>query len=250
VFYSPRAWVENTDHYVADDWRHADGWPLPGTEARRWYLRADGTLGDSPAGEEKSYVYDPRHPIPSVGGRNMLIPSGVHDQREVQSLPNYGLIYRSDPLVTGVTVAGSVEAALMVESDCPDTDFIVKLIDIHPDGRALLMMDGVLRAMYRDGGPEPQPLSAGGTIEVRVNLGLIHHTFLAGHRIGVDVTSSNFPRRARNTNSGHAVLADDTAVDIRIATNTVHHSMDRASYIVMPVLPAGPHQATTGSDGN
>ena len=113
---------------------------------------------------------------------------------------------------------------------------MVKLIDVQPDGRALLMMDGVQRAMYRDGTAEPSPLTPGSRVEIRVGLGQIHHTFPAGHRIGVDVTSSNFPRRARNTNSGHPVLADDGVEDIRIATNTVHHADGSASYLVLPVL--------------
>jgi putative CocE/NonD family hydrolase len=236
VFYSPRAWVADPEGYVADDWRHADDWPPPGTRQRRWYLRGDGTLGDAPAGEGRSYVYDPRQPVPSLGGRNMLIASGVADQRPLRSLTGYGLVYASEPLPADLTVAGAVEAVLVAESDCPDTDFVVKLIDVQPDGSALLMMDGVQRAMYRDGAPEPRPLTPGSPVEIRVGLGQIHHTFPAGHRIGVDVTSSNFPRRARNTNSGHPVLADDGVDDIRIATNTVHHADGRASYLVLPVL--------------
>ena len=236
VFYSPRAWVADPEGYVADDWRHADDWPPPGTRQRRWYLRGDGTLGDAPAGEGRSYVYDPGQPVPSLGGRNMLIASGVADQRPLRSLTGYGLVYASEPLPADLTVAGAVEAVLAAESDCPDTDFVVKLIDVQPDGSALLMMDGVQRAMYRDGAPEPRPLTPGSPVEIRVGLGQIHHTFPAGHRIGVDVTSSNFPRRARNTNSGHPVLADDGVDDIRIATNTVHHADGRASYLVLPVL--------------
>ena len=236
VFYSPRAWVADPEGYVADDWRHADAWPPPGTRQRRWYLRGDGTLGDAPAGESRSYVYDPGRPVPSLGGRNMLIASGVADQRPLRSLTGYGLVYASEPLPADLTVAGAVEAVLAAESDCPDTDFVVKLIDVQPDGSALLMMDGVQRAMYRDGAAEPRPLTPGSRVEIRVGLGQIHHTFPAGHRIGVDVTSSNFPRRARNTNSGHPVLADDGVDDIRIATNTVHHADGQR---VLP-RPAGP----------
>jgi uncharacterized protein len=134
-----------------------------------------------------------------------------------------------------------VDVVLTAESDCPDTDFVVKLIDVQPDGRAMLMMDGVLRAMYRDQTAEPEPLTPGSRVELRINLGQIHHTFPAGHRIGVDVSSSNFPRRARNTNSGHRVLAADGEEDIRIATNTVHHAEGSPSYLSLAVL--GPVQA-------
>ena len=236
VFYSPRAWVADPEHYVADDWRHAGQWPLPGTREQRWYLNGDGTLGGAPAGDSQSFGYDPRHPVPTLGGRNMLISAGAADQQPLRSLPGYGLVYTGEPLAEDLTVAGAVDVVLTAESDCPDTDFVVKLIDVQPDGRAMLMMDGVLRAMYRDGTAEPEPLTPGSRVELRINLGQIHHTFPAGHRIGVDVSSSNFPRRARNTNSGHRVLAADGEEDIRIATNTVHHAEGSASYLILPVL--------------
>jgi hypothetical protein len=166
----------------------------------------------------------------------MLITAGALDQRPLRSVPGYGLVYTGEPLPADLTVAGPAEAVLRAESDCPDTDFVVKLIDVHPDGSELLMMDGVLRAMYRDGATEPRPLTPSSPVELRVSLGQIHHTFPAGHRLQVVVTSSNFPRRARNTNSGHPILADDGDDDIRIATNTVHHAEGLASCLVLPVL--------------
>ncbi len=236
VFYSPRAWVPDADGYVAGDWRHAEQWPPPGTQPQRWYLRGDGSLGASPGGTSRSFGYDPRQPVPTLGGRNMLIAAGALDQRPLRSRPGYGLVYTGEPLAADLTVAGPVEAVLLAESDCPDTDFVVKLIDVHPDGSELLMMDGVLRAMYRDEATEPRPLTPSSPVELRVSLGQIHHTFPAGHRLQVVVTSSNFPRRARNTNSGHPILADDGDDDIRIATNTVHHAEGRASCLVLPVL--------------
>jgi uncharacterized protein len=100
-----------------------------------------------------------------------------------------------------------VRVTLSVQSTCPDTNFVAKLIDLHPDGSAMLLMDGVIRAMYRDPSREPQQLASDRMERLTINLGHICHTFGAGHRIEVDVTSSNFPRRARNTNSGHPVLA-------------------------------------------
>ena len=100
----------------------------------------------------------------------------------------------------------------------------------------MLLMDGVTRALYRDPSGEPRPLIPGRVEQLAIDLGHIHHTFRAGHRIEVDVTSSNFPRRARNTNSGHPVLADDGEADIRIATNTVHHAAAIPSFVELPVL--------------
>jgi putative CocE/NonD family hydrolase len=238
VFYSPRAWAD-PEHYVADDWRHAGQWPLPGTREQRWYLNGDGTLAGAPAGDSQSFRYDPRHPVPTLGGRNMLISGGAADQQRLRSLPGYGLVYTGQPLAEDLTVAGPVDVVLTAESDCPDTDFVVKLIDVQPDGRAMLIMDGVIRAMYRAGTAEPELLTPGSVVELRINLGQIHHTFPVGHRIGIDVSSSNFPRRARNTNSGHRVLAADGEEDIRIATNTVHHAEGRASFLILPVLDPG-----------
>ena len=143
------------------------------------------------------------------------------------------------PLVDALTIAGPVEVVLHVGSDCPDTDFVAKLIERHPDGRAMLLMDGVTRALYRNGAIEPQPLEPGQVHQLGIHLGDIHHTFTAGSRIELDVTSSNFPRRARNTNSGHPLLAADSEADIRVATNTVHHGRSHPSHLVLPVLPMG-----------
>ncbi len=241
VFYSPRSWVPDIKTYVANDWRHAEHWPPSGTVQQRLYLTGDGRLSaDGPSGAARSYRYDPNQPIPTLGGRNMLIDSGPRDQRPVQALPNYGLSYQSEVLDEDLTIAGAVDITLHIQSNCRDTDFVTKLIELQPDGCALLLMDGVVRAMYRNaetGSPEPQHLALDQVYLVKIHLGDIHHTFPAGSRLQVDITSSNFPRRARNTNSGNAVLANDTAADIQIATNVVHHSEAQPSFIVLPVLP-------------
>jgi len=241
VFYSPRAWVADQKNYVPTDWRHAEQWPPPGTVQQRLYLTGNGRLSaDGPGGDARSYLYDPNRPIPTLGGRNMLIDSGPRDQRPVHALPNYGLCYRSEVLDEDLTIAGAVDVTLHIQSNCRDTDFVAKLIELQPDGCALLLMDGVVRAMYRDNrdaAAGPQVLAPDQIYQVNIHLGDIHHTFAAGSRLQVDITSSNFPRRARNTNSGNAVLANDTAADIQIATNVVHHSEERPSFIVLPVLP-------------
>jgi len=240
VYYSPWAWIDDKVAYVPDDWQYAERWPPPGTTPRRLYLCGDGGIAaDGPSGTARSYEYDPRLPIPTLGGRNMLIDAGPRDQRPVQSLPNYGLIYRSDPLDRDLTIAGAVRLALHVQSNCPDTDFIAKLIELMPDGRAMLLMDGVTRAMYRDPSGEPRHLVPGRVEQLAIDLGHICHTIRAGHRIEVDVTSSNFPRRARNTNSGHPVMANDGDADIRVATNTIHHTEKTPSFVELSVLTRG-----------
>jgi putative CocE/NonD family hydrolase len=240
VYYSPRAWVEDRANYVANDWRYAERWPPPGAVPKRFHLCGDGTLSpDTPVGAPRSYAYDPRRPLPTLGGRNMLIDAGPRDQRPAQALPDYGLIYRSEPLAEDLTIAGEVRVSLAVQSDCPDTDFVAKLIEVEPDGRASLLMDGVVRAMYRDpSNSAPQRLEPDSIYRITIKLAHTHHTLRAGHRIEVDVTSSNFPRRARNTNSGHPVLANDTEADIRVATNVVHHDARTPSFVEIPILQA------------
>jgi putative CocE/NonD family hydrolase len=128
--------------------------------------------------------------------------------------------------------------SLSVQSDCPDTDLVAKLIDLHPNRRAMLLMDGVMRAMYRDPSGEPRHLAPHRVERLSISLGHIHHTFASGHRIEIDVTSSNFPRRARNTNSGNLVLANDGNADIRVAANTIHHGDKTPSFVELPVRSA------------
>jgi putative CocE/NonD family hydrolase len=166
----------------------------------------------------------------------MLIDAGPHDQRSVQALPDYGLIYCGEALPEDLTIVGEVRVTLSVQSDCPDTDVVAKLIDLHPDGRAMLLMDGVIRAMYHDPSGEPHHLAPDCLERLTINLGHICHTFGAGHRIELDVTSSNFPRRARNTNSGNPILANDDDTDIRVATNTIQHAETTLSFVQLSVL--------------
>jgi uncharacterized protein len=237
VHYSPHAWVEDRENYVPNDWHYAERWPPPEARLRRFYLRGDGGLDPkAPGGEPRRYRYDPRRPIPTRGGRNMLISAGSLDQRPAQALPDYGPIYRGEVLAQPLTVAGNVRVSLSVQSDCPDTDFVAKLVDLHPDGHAMLLMDGITRALYRDPSDGPQPLTPERVERVTVDLGHLYYTFAAGHRIEIDVTSSNFPRRARNTNSGHPVLAADGDADIRVAINTIHHNEAAPSFVEIPVM--------------
>src|SRR5207302_1385395 len=133
VFYSPRAWVDDRTGYVPNDWRRAERWPPPGVSPRRLHLRGDGSLGDGgPGGAPLGYTYDPRRPVATLGGRNMLIEPGPLDQRPAQARPDYGLIYRGAPLPEDVTIAGNIRVTLHVQSDCPDTDFVAKLIELLP----------------------------------------------------------------------------------------------------------------------
>lgn len=187
----------------------------------------------------RNFRYDPRQPMPTRGGRNMLIEAGPQDQRSVRAMPDYGLIYRGAPLSEDCTLSGPVTVTLQISSDRPDTDFIAKLVEVHPDGRAMLPMDGVVRAMYRHGGVEPRPLQPGVPVEVTIALGHIHHTVPMGHCLELDITSSNFPRRARNTNSGNALLAADGQADIQVAMNAVHHGGPARCWLKLSIVRNG-----------
>jgi len=169
----------------------------------------------------------------------MLIDAGPRDQRPAQVLPDYGLIYRGEPLPADVTIAGNVRVTLNISSDCPDTDFVAKLVELLPDGRTMLLMDGITRAMYRDPVAGAQRLEPERVYPLVIDLGDICHMFRADSRLEIDVTSSNFPRRARNTNSGNAVLAKDREDAIRVATNTIHHAPATPSFVELPVLSRG-----------
>jgi len=122
----------------------------------------------------------------------MLIDAGPRDQRPVQALPDYGLTYCGEALSEDLTIAGEVRVTLSVQSNCRDTDFVAKLTDLHPDGSAMLLIDGAIRAMYCHPSGEPHHLAPDRVERVTINLGHICHTFGAGHRIELDVTSSNF----------------------------------------------------------
>lgn len=242
VYFSSRAFVEDRTGYMPDDWLHSETWPPAGAETKRLYLTGSGSLADKPEGEPLSYTYDPRQPNPTYGGRNMLISNGSLDQRPAQKRPNYGLIYTGEPLSEPLTISGQVTVRLHAGSDCPDTDFIAKLNEVTTDGRAMLLMDGVTRAMYRASlldprRARPQRLEPGEVYEITIDLGEIRATIPPGSRLQVDVVSSNFPRRARNTNSGNAVLARDGEADIRVATNIVHHVEGTPSYVELTVMP-------------
>ena len=238
IHYSPRAWVEDTAAYRPDDWEYAERWPLPSAQPSRLHLSPGGELGaTAPADGERCFTYDPRDPVPTRGGRNMTIDVGPLDQRPLESHTNYGLRYLGPVLNRPLVIAGPAQLSIAVSSDCPDTDFVAKLVEVTPQGQAYLLMDGVIRAMLRDGTAEPKPLEPGTPVRIHIALGHLHHTVDEGNRLRVDISSSNFPRRARNTNSGHLVIARDGEADIRVARNTVHHGAKHPAYLEIFTLP-------------
>ena len=234
----------------ANEWRSADQWPPKDAKTVRMYLRSGGdanslngggTLSTQapPASEAADrYRYDPMNPVQTIGGGDCcnggLVTAGAFDQREIEAR-NDVLVYTSDPMTEPMDVTGFVRAVLAVSSDAPDTDYAVKLVDVAPDGTAYILGDTILRARYRDGFEAPAMMTPGQVYTLKPSAMTTSNTFLPGHRIRVEVTSSNFPKFTRNLNTG---ANNETTTAFRVANNTVHHAGGQASYIELPVVPA------------
>lgn len=214
-------------------WRHADDWP-PASRPTPFYFHPDGTLVQEtpPQGNDsKSYSYDPKNPVPNVGGQELGVPLGPMDQRRVENRPDV-LLFSSPVLDKPIEVTGRINAKLFVSSDCPDTDFTVKLCDVYPDGRSMLVTDGILRARYHQSFEKESFLKPGEVYELDVDLWSTSLIFNKGHRIRIAVSSSNSPRFEANPNTGKPFRADK---ETRVAVNTLHLSMKYPSRIILPV---------------
>ncbi len=235
----------------ANEWRSAEQWPPRDAKTVRMYLRSAGdanslygggmlTSQAPPAGEAADrYRYDPMNPVQTIGGGDCcnggLVTAGAFDQREIEARDDV-LVYTSDPMTEPMDVTGFVRAVLAVSSDAPDTDYAVKLVDVAPDGTAYILGDTILRARYRDGFEAPSLMTPGQVYTLKPSAMTTSNTFLPGHRIRVEVTSSNFPKFTRNLNTG---ANNETTTEYRVANNAVHHDSGQASYIELPVIPHG-----------
>ena len=216
-----------------DEWRTEADWPLPDTQYRPYYLHSagqantlhgDGTLSAEPPGDEPPdvYLYNPLRPVPTVGGQ-ILLPggnvNGPRDQREVE-LRDDVLVYSTPVLDRPVEVTGPIELRLFVASSARDTDFTGKLVDVYLDGRAMFLTEGILRARYRTSFTVLELLEPDAVYELRLDLWATANVFLPGHRIRLEVSSSNFPRFARNSNTG-GEIASEAADQYRPAINRI-----------------------------
>jgi putative CocE/NonD family hydrolase len=230
-----------------NQWRDENEWPLARTHYTRYYLHGggkansatgDGTLStEAPKTEPTDgYVYDPADPVKTLGGNVCCssVPAGTHDHREIETR-NDVLIYTTPVLAEAVEVTGPIKAKLYAASSAKDTDWVVRLIDLHPDGRAQNVQDGILRARYRAGNARPAKLLAPGKVYAYdIDMWATSNVFLPGHRIRIEITSSNFPRFDRNLNTG-----EDPATGTRMekATQTIHHDAKYPSHVVLPIIP-------------
>jgi predicted acyl esterase len=239
----------------ANEWRSADEWPLPGTEYRKFYLASggransrhgDGRLEAAPSANDAasdSYVYDPATPFTTVSAltnRDLDVWNGVFDRRELENRADV-LIYTSDPLEEAVDVTGPIKAVLYVSSSVRDTDFDLTLVDVFPDGRAMGVYEGTLRARYREGFDRKVLMEPGEIYELEIDMNATSNTFLPGHRIRIEIASSRFPNHDRNLNTGGDNFNETEFVQ---AVNVIHHSPEHPSHVVLPVVP---HKSASGA---
>jgi putative CocE/NonD family hydrolase len=226
----------------ADEWREAPAFPPPGIVDTRFYLRAGGVLTERPPTEHEApatFLYDPKDPSPTVGGLNAFmrrdplqetVGDGPRDQRARVENRSDCLLYTTPVLTRDVILEGAASVELHLSSDRPDTDVAVRLCDVHPDGRSMLVADGIWRMRYRNSLQKEDWMEAGRIYRVTVPLPPTAQAFLAGHRIRVIVSSSNYPRFGLNSNMGPNESVGGTAV----ATNRIHHDPDDPSVLVLP----------------
>lgn len=259
-------WLKGIDTGIMDEppirifvmgrntWRSEHEWPLERTVFTPWFLHSDGrantlygdgSLDPEPPGSEPAdrYTYDPADPVPTVGGNNstwtlmkfaadQVVPGPV-DQRVVERRDDV-LVYTSRPLEADLEVTGPLEAVVYAASTAPDTDFTAKLVDVWPDGRAIHIAEGILRARHREGLDRVVPLEPGEVACYRIELASTSNVFLRGHRLRVEISSSNFPRFDRNLNTGGSIA---TGTEMQPADQTVLHTAEYPSHILLPVIP-------------
>ncbi len=238
----------------ANVWRDEQEWPLARAVDTRYYLHSDGhanTLGgdgtlstDAPGSEPSDqYAYDPTHPVKTRGGALLMAPeypAGPFDQRATEGREDV-LVYTSPVLEQDVEVTGPILVHLWAASSAPDTDFAARLVDVHPHGYAQNLTDGIIRARYRNfaRGEAPSLIEPGKTYEYEIDLWATSNVFKTGHRIRLDVTSSNFPRWDRNPNTGLDFGAD---AELAVAYQTILHDSEHPSYVILPIVPIAPQR--------
>lgn len=230
-------------------WRDENEWPLARTKYTKYYFHSnghansrygDGILSTEICGEEEPdiYLYDPRNPVPTKIGKSgsdfIVNIFGAHDQQDIEDRTDV-LVYTTPVLESDIEVTGPITVKLYAASSAVDTDFTGKLIDVWPDGKAYNVVDGVIRARYRDSISKPQLIKPNQIYEYLINLRNTSNVFRAGHRIRVEISSSSFPKWDRNLNTGHPIGLDS---EIKVAVQTIYHNKQYSSYILLPVIPA------------
>jgi len=246
-------------------WKTAAGWPPRDIQLTTYYFRGDGSLSrDMPSANDQpaTYRYDPEHPVPTIGGsfspQRGLVAAGGYDQREREfhgetaqgflgSRPPYlplkarqdVLVFQTEPLSDNTEVIGPIEVTLFASSTAVDTDFTAKLIDVYPPGKDyqsgfdLNITDGIIRARYRNSPERQEFMKPGEIYRFRIEPFSTANVFKKGHRIRLDISSSNFPRFDVNPNTGEPLGMNRRTIP---ADNTIYHDRDHPSHVVLPVV--------------
>jgi len=228
-------------------WRYEDEWPPARAKETHYFLHSfgqantgagNGLLSTDAAGPDKadSFTYDPADPVPTVGGPLCCdgehLPAGPRDQREVEKRKDV-IVYTTAALADDTEVTGPVTLDLYAKSSAVDTDFTAKLVDVWPNGFAQNLTEGILRARYRNSTAKAEPIVPGKVYEYKIDLWSTSNVFLKGHKIRLEVSSSNFPRFDRNLNNGKDAGAN-SAFDK--ADNTIYHDREHPSALLLPVV--------------
>jgi uncharacterized protein len=230
----------------SNEWQASETWPPANTEMVTYYLNSTGNANsrfgngklsttNSSRDNPDSFTYDPMAPVPSYGGNvcctGNAVKGGAWDQQDMEAR-NDILVYTTDILTEDTEVSGSIESKLYVSSDVKDTDFTIKLIDVYPDGSAFNLDETIQRVRYREGYEKEVFMEKGNVYEVNLTPMSTSNLFKKGHRIRIEISSSNFPRFARNLNTGGNNYDEKVGV---VAHNNVHHSSKYPSQIRIPI---------------
>jgi uncharacterized protein len=254
-------WLKGIDNGLASEppvklfvmgrnqWAYEREYPIARTQYRPFYFNSNGQANTAAGDGRLSWTkpadvsiadrfkYDPANPVPSLGGNNCCgtpTPTGPQDQRPIEKRPDV-LVYTSDVLQEELEVTGPVKVVLFASTDAVDTDFVAKLVDVYPDGTSYNMAEGIVRARYRESLSKPTLLKPGQVYRFDIDLVGTSVAFLKGHRVRVQITSSHFPQFDRNPNTGAKF---GTSAEVKAAEQSVYHDAERASHILLPVIPS------------
>ncbi len=226
-----------------NDWRYSEQWPPKGSRLRSLFLHSEGNAGSADGGlldfvpprEEPadSYAYDPRDPVTIIKDTDVWSrAAALPDRAELLGRDDV-LTYETGALLNDMDITGPISVEIYASSSVTDTDFTAALVDVYPDGYSLLIQEGILRASFRDKDAEPSPIEPGEIYTFTIDLWATSYTLPAGHKLRVEISSSNFPRFARNLNNGETFGISD---QIKIAEQTIYHSSNYPSRLVLPVM--------------
>lgn len=218
-----------------NDWRYSEQWPPQGSRLRSLFFHSDGVLDFVPPQDETadSYIYDPQDPVAitentDIWNRAPVLP----DRAELLDRADV-LTFETGALLNDMDITGQIAVEIYAASSATDTDFTAALVDVYPDGYSLLIQEGILRASFRDKDAEPSPIVPGDIYTYTIDLWATSYTVPAGHKLRVEISSSNFPRFTRNLNNGETFGMSDK---IEIANQTVYHDSGYPSRLILPVI--------------